>query len=192
MRVERLLACLLLACAFLAPRAAAQAPGAPAPPVAVDLQVRLKDIPLVEIDGHMYVRNGGERLVPAEVWLAGLRSAQEEQRRHGFLFVLFNITKPWGVAWVAVGFLGQALFTVRMLLQWWASERARRSVIPVAFWWGSLFGGLLLFVYFCWRKDIVGIVGQSTGLFVYARNLILIHRRAASPAPGAASARAAT
>jgi lipid-A-disaccharide synthase-like uncharacterized protein len=75
-----------------------------------------------------------------------------------------------------VGFLGQALFTFRMVLQWYASEKEKRSVIPVGFWWGSLFGGILLFAYFAWRKDVVGIVGQSTGIFVYARNLILIHR----------------
>jgi lipid-A-disaccharide synthase-like uncharacterized protein len=104
----------------------------------------------------------------------------------GFLYRFFNITKPWGFAWIAVGFLGQALFTFRMVLQWYASEKEKRSVIPVGFWWGSLFGGILLFAYFVWRKDVVGIVGQSTGIFVYARNLILIHRSAApsSPPPG--------
>jgi lipid-A-disaccharide synthase-like uncharacterized protein len=64
-----------------------------------------------------------------------------------------------------------------MVLQWLASEKHKRSVVPVGFWWGSLLGGLMLFVYFVWRKDVVGIVGQSTGVFVYARNLILIYRR---------------
>jgi lipid-A-disaccharide synthase-like uncharacterized protein len=48
--------------------------------------------------------------------------------------------------------------------------------VPVGFWWGSLFGGALLFAYFCWRKDIVGILGQSVGVFIYARNLALIYR----------------
>ncbi|MCY2961597.1 MAG: lipid-A-disaccharide synthase N-terminal domain-containing protein [Planctomycetota bacterium] len=106
----------------------------------------------------------------------------------GFLYRLFNITKPWSFAWIAVGFLGQALFTFRMVLQWYASEKEKRSVIPVAFWWGSLFGGILLFVYFVWRKDIVGIVGQSTGIFVYARNLVLIHRRPLPARPPAVPA----
>jgi len=87
-----------------------------------------------------------------------------------------NISKPWGFLWISVGFLGQAMFTFRMVLQWWASEKHKRSVVPVGFWWGSLIGGAMLFAYFIWRKDIVGIVGQSTGVFVYARNLVLIYR----------------
>jgi lipid-A-disaccharide synthase-like uncharacterized protein len=95
--------------------------------------------------------------------------------------VLFNITKPAGFLWVAIGFLGQAAFTFRMLLQWWASEKAGRSVIPIAFWYGSLAGGVLLLVYFVWRKDVVGVIGQSTGVFVYARNIMLV-RRGALPA----------
>ncbi|MCE9593041.1 MAG: lipid-A-disaccharide synthase N-terminal domain-containing protein [Planctomycetes bacterium] len=78
--------------------------------------------------------------------------------------------------WVTLGFAGQALFTGRMLLQWWASEKLKRSVVPESFWWASLVGGLMLLVYFVWRKDVVGVVGQSTGAFVYARNLVLIHR----------------
>ncbi|MBL8861807.1 MAG: lipid-A-disaccharide synthase N-terminal domain-containing protein [Planctomycetes bacterium] len=85
--------------------------------------------------------------------------------------------------WIAVGFAGQALFTLRMVLQWYASEKEKRSVVPVAFWWGSLAGGILLLSYFVWRKDVVGVVGQSTGVFVYARNLILIHQNRARPTP---------
>jgi lipid-A-disaccharide synthase-like uncharacterized protein len=184
---RRALAALALALCALAPGAPARAQSAgeppPRPAVHVDLQGRIKDVAVVERDGHLWVRNGKSEhapLVPAETWLQALRSAQEEQRRHGVLYVLFNITSPWGFAWIAVGFLGQLLFTFRMLLQWWSSEKAKRSVVPVAFWWGSLFGGLLLFVYFCWRKDIIGILGQSTGIFVYVRNLVLIHRRAAA------------
>jgi len=60
--------------------------------------------------------------------------------------------------------------------------------VPVGFWWGSLFGGLMLFAYFIWRKDIVGILGQSTGLLIYARNLILIYRPARHPVQEHASA----
>lgn len=117
---------------------------------------------------------------------------QEGQRANGFLYVLFNITTPLGFVWVALGFLGQALFTFRMVLQWWASEKEKRSVVPVGFWWGSLFGGLMLFVYFVWRKDVVGVLGQSTGVFVYARNLILIYRaRAAEDAAREGATRAA-
>lgn len=149
----------------------------PAPRIQVDLQSRVKDIEVVEIDGVVYVRpNADADPVRGDEWLRALHATEAHQREHGFLYVLFNITTPWSLAWILVGFLGQALFTLRMVVQWLASEKERRSVIPVAFWWGSLFGGILLCAYFVWRKDIVGIVGQSTGIVVYMRNLILIHR----------------
>lgn len=79
--------------------------------------------------------------------------------------------------WIAVGFLGQALFTSRFLVQWIASERRGESVIPLAFWWFSILGGLTLLCYALWRLDPVFILGQATGLVVYARNLILIARK---------------
>ncbi len=85
--------------------------------------------------------------------------------------------------WIAFGFFAQALFTSRMIVQWVSTERKRRSVIPVGFWWLSLFGGLLLAIYFLRRGDPVGSVGQLAGLVVYARNLALILR----PRPGAES-----
>lgn len=77
--------------------------------------------------------------------------------------------------WVAVGLGGQLLFTARFLVQWIASERARNSVVPVAFWYFSLGGGLILLAYAIYRKDPVFILGQTTGVFIYARNLWLIH-----------------
>jgi lipid-A-disaccharide synthase-like uncharacterized protein len=80
--------------------------------------------------------------------------------------------------WVSIGFLGQLLFTSRFLVQWIASERKRESVIPMAFWWLSISGGLTLLCYAIWRQDPVFILGQSTGLVVYVRNLILIRRKA--------------
>ena len=94
----------------------------------------------------------------------------------GWLESIFNITSPVGVAWVALGLMGQLVFTGRMLVQWLASERSGRSVIPVAFWWMSLGGAVMLVAYFVWRRDIVGVVGQATGLFIYARNLVLIRK----------------
>jgi lipid-A-disaccharide synthase-like uncharacterized protein len=75
---------------------------------------------------------------------------------------------------VIIGFLGQALFTARFLVQWIASERAGRSVVPVAFWFFSLGGGLILFAYALYRGDPVFIVGQGMGTFIYMRNLMLI------------------
>ncbi len=79
--------------------------------------------------------------------------------------------------WLGVGFLGQALFTSRFLVQWIVSERRGESVVPLAFWWFSLAGGLTLLSYAIWRQDPVFILGQATGMVVYVRNLILIRRR---------------
>jgi len=77
---------------------------------------------------------------------------------------------------LGVGFAGQALFAMRFIIQWLKSEISRRSVIPIAFWYFSILGGATLFVYALWRGDPVFILGQGTGLFIYARNLWLIHR----------------
>ncbi|HVQ74470.1 MAG TPA: lipid-A-disaccharide synthase N-terminal domain-containing protein [Candidatus Binatia bacterium] len=79
--------------------------------------------------------------------------------------------------WLSVGFLGQALFSSRFLVQWIASERRKESVIPVSFWFLSLGGGLALLVYAIHRVDPVFILGQGAGLFIYLRNLLLIRRR---------------
>ncbi|MCB1035194.1 MAG: lipid-A-disaccharide synthase N-terminal domain-containing protein [Acidobacteria bacterium] len=79
--------------------------------------------------------------------------------------------------WLVVGFLGQALFSMRFLVQWISSERAGESRVPLAFWYLSLAGGATLLSYAIHRKDPVFIVGQLTGLFVYGRNLQLIHRK---------------
>lgn len=80
-------------------------------------------------------------------------------------------------AWLIVGFVGQALFASRFILQWLASERAQRSVVPTAFWYFSLAGSSVLLAYAIHRADPVFIVGQSTGLAIYLRNLHLIRRR---------------
>ena len=78
--------------------------------------------------------------------------------------------------WLAVGFLGQAMFSGRFIVQWIASERKKASVIPVAFWWLSLVGGVALFAYAVHRGDPVFILGQVAGLVVYGRNLVLVRR----------------
>jgi lipid-A-disaccharide synthase-like uncharacterized protein len=77
-------------------------------------------------------------------------------------------------AWVVFGFIGQSFFTMRFVVQWIASERARASVIPVAFWFFSIGGGALLLVYALYRRDPVFIAGQALGLVVYIRNLYFI------------------
>ena len=78
--------------------------------------------------------------------------------------------------WLAVGFIAQGLFSARFLVQWIASERAGKSVVPLAFWFLSVVGGALLLVYAIWRKDPVFILGQAGGLIVYMRNLVLIYK----------------
>ncbi|KAA0215920.1 MAG: hypothetical protein DYG94_07065 [Leptolyngbya sp. PLA3] len=88
----------------------------------------------------------------------------------------FNISHWANFAWVAVGLGGQCAFFARMLVQWIVSEKSRRSQVPETFWWFSLLGGVCLFTYFVWRVDIVGVLGQSTGIVIYARNLRLIYK----------------
>ena len=76
--------------------------------------------------------------------------------------------------WVILGFVAQGFFTMRFVVQWIASERARKSVIPVAFWFFSIGGGVLLLIYALYRRDPVFIAGQALGLVVYFRNLYFI------------------
>lgn len=92
--------------------------------------------------------------------------------------------------WLIVGFLGQLLFSMRFLLQWVQSERAKKSVIPVAFWYFSLGGSVVLLAYAIHRQDPVFILGQAAGLVIYLRNLFLIsrERRAGDREAPAASA----
>jgi lipid-A-disaccharide synthase-like uncharacterized protein len=78
--------------------------------------------------------------------------------------------------WFAFGMLGQVVFFSRFLVQWIASERAGRSYVPLAFWWLSLAGSMLLLAYAFHRKDPVFVLGQAFGWLVYARNLALIRR----------------
>jgi len=81
------------------------------------------------------------------------------------------------------GFVGQALFSARFIVQWLASEAKKESVIPMAFWYFSLAGGLCLLTYAILRHDPVFILGQGAGLVVYVRNLVLIYRRRAASVP---------
>ena len=86
----------------------------------------------------------------------------------GYFYDVFVVRLDW---WLALGFFAQALFTARFLVQWIASERAGKSVMPIAFWFFSIGGGALLLVYALYRRDPVFIAGQAFGVFVYARNL---------------------
>ena len=90
-----------------------------------------------------------------------------------YLYNVFVLNLSWLVLF---GYIGQLMFTMRFLVQWIATERARKSVFPVAFWFFSIGGGVLLFVYALMKKDPVFILGQGFGVFIYARNLYFVYR----------------
>lgn len=88
---------------------------------------------------------------------------------------MLHVENTTELAWVIFGLGAQLMFTARFLVQWIASERARSSVVPVAFWYFSLVGGLMLLAYAIYRTDPVFILGQLLGVLIYSRNLWLIH-----------------
>lgn len=89
-----------------------------------------------------------------------------------------RVIEALATPWVVFGFAAQVVFGLRFIVQWIASERRRRSHVPVVFWYLSICGGLMLLTYAIQRRDPVFIAGQSLGVFIYLRNLILIYRRA--------------
>ena len=91
------------------------------------------------------------------------------------------LASPMGM----LGMLGQVLFFSRFLVQWIASEKKGKSVVPLSFWYLSIGGGFLLLLYALWRKDPVITLGQLVGLFVYIRNLMLIYRHKTAQAADA-------
>ncbi len=78
--------------------------------------------------------------------------------------------------WLFFGLIAQLIFTARMVVQWWASERAGRSVVPIAFWILSLIGGMMTLVYGLQRREAVIIIGQVLAVVIYIRNLMLIYK----------------
>ncbi|MEK7698969.1 MAG: lipid-A-disaccharide synthase N-terminal domain-containing protein [Planctomycetota bacterium] len=79
--------------------------------------------------------------------------------------------------WVIIGFIGQFLFGSRFFVQWIVSEKRGESVIPEIFWYLSMAGSMILMIYALYRRDPVFIVGQCSGLFIYARNIMLICKK---------------
>jgi lipid-A-disaccharide synthase-like uncharacterized protein len=79
-------------------------------------------------------------------------------------------------AWIGIGLFAQLMFSARFIVQWLASEKAKRSIIPIHFWYLSLAGGSMLLAYAIYRRDPVFILGQAGGLVIYIRNLYLIFR----------------
>lgn len=92
------------------------------------------------------------------------------------VFAVLHVESWTEFWWVAFGLFGQLMFTGRFLIQWIASERVKRSVVPIAFWYFSMAGGLILLSYAIYRRDPVFVLGQSLGVFIYARNLWLIRQ----------------
>jgi lipid-A-disaccharide synthase-like uncharacterized protein len=93
-----------------------------------------------------------------------------------------GLWSPVVALWLGIGFLGQLLFTGRMLVQWLASERSGKSVVPPMFWWMSLVGSLMLLGYFMWRRDPIGLIGQAFGSFIYLKNILWIRNEGRVPA----------
>jgi len=87
-----------------------------------------------------------------------------------------NSLKSIEIIFLIIGFVGQGLFASRFIFQWIYSEKIGKSSIPISFWYLSIFGGIGLLTYAIFRKDPVIIVGQTFGIFIYLRNLILIYR----------------
>ena len=92
------------------------------------------------------------------------------------ILAMFGTTSTSDAAWRVVGLLGQLMFTARFLVQWFASEKAGRSVVPVAFWYFSIIGGLIVLAYGIRKLEPVIILGQLPGVVIYSRNLWLIHK----------------
>ena len=90
---------------------------------------------------------------------------------------MFEQMSAMEMIWLAIGFGGQLLFSMRFLIQWLYSEKHRESVIPEAFWYFSIGGGMLLLAYAIYRMDPVFILGQSMGVFIYLRNLYFIQQK---------------
>lgn len=113
--------------------------------------------------------------------------ALESWLAHGMatLAARWAATSTTELVWVGIGFLAQSMFFMRFVIQWIASEKAKRSVMPDAFWYWSIAGGFLLLVYSIYRLDPVFIIGQGTGLFIYIRNLQFVRRTRRSEARAA-------
>ena len=93
------------------------------------------------------------------------------------MFNYINSLTFYEIIFLLIGFLGQGIFASRFVIQWIYSEKKGESIIPIHFWYLSIFGGLALLTYAIFRKDPVIITGQLFGILIYTRNLILIYKK---------------
>lgn len=100
-----------------------------------------------------------------------------------WILQILNVSAYNKLWWPALGFLGQLVFAGRMWVQWLTSEKQRKSVVPPVFWYMSLVGGLISATYFIWRQDLVGVIGQTSGIWIYARNVYLLRLAKAQVEP---------
>lgn len=142
---------------------------------------RIAKLDVEEVDGkHIVVFGEGEERTEfgAEEFLAEVKGRQEGKGTQvAWLFRVLDITSWQSMAWVTIGLVGQAVFAGRMFLQWLAAEKAKAAVVPPIFWWMSLIGSSMLIIYFIWRKEPVGFLGQISPWFIYIRNLWFIYGR---------------
>lgn len=85
------------------------------------------------------------------------------------------VIENWNI-FLIIGFIGQGLFSMRFIIQWLASEKAKKSVIPFSFWIFSLLGSIFLLIYAIYKKDPVFILGQAPNVLIYSRNIYLIKK----------------
>ncbi len=93
------------------------------------------------------------------------------------LFLGLNNISSYEVIWIAIGFIGQLTFFSRWIVQWFLSEKYSKSYIPKSFWWLSLIGGFITFVYAWHIKSLPFMLAQFVGLIVYIRNIVLISKK---------------
>lgn len=135
---------------------------------------------LVERDGVVVYKvedlTGQTQYLSAQAFVDQIYRQQTSQTLgYKVLTKVLNISSVATIGWVIIGLGGQILFASRMVVQWLASEKLGKSVVPSAFWWLALGGASMLIIYFIWRRDIVGILGQATGWLIYIRNLYFIY-----------------
>jgi lipid-A-disaccharide synthase-like uncharacterized protein len=95
----------------------------------------------------------------------------------------WTTTPTTELVWITIGFIAQFLFSMRFIVQWLATEKARASIIPETFWYFSMAGGVMLLAYAIYRMDPVFILGQAAGLAIYARNIYFIWLGKREPSP---------